>query len=119
MRLVTREQLLKIEETVAYSEYCGDEFGDSVYIKYHDKGLVVNNDWVDEEFPILQVDMGCGNYYHNHDAFKEDEFGKEHPLSTCETVREGSYDNLDKLYIVYSKEDVKGWINKLNTLLGG
>jgi hypothetical protein len=117
MKIVTRKELLKMQGMFAYSEYEKGEFGESVYIKYSSEGDLERNNWTEEVFPILCVDMGEGNYYNNVDAFEKQPYGKEFPLSDFETQGNGFYEPMDKLYVVYSKEDVKGWINKLNELL--
>ncbi len=117
MKLVTREQLLKTEHNVIYSEYNGYDFAESVYIKYSSKHDFKRNDFTCEPFPILCADSDKDDYFMGFETFKEQPIGTEAPVSTFNTFREAFYEPMDTLYIVYSDEDIESWINTLSNLL--
>lgn len=118
MKKVTRKALIQMGN-VLYFPYTERTLPFSPFhIKY---GIGQYNDWVCEEFPIAGTDSDVSQVY--GDCFGHEDYvqklliGVEVPVSDLETRREGTYDNDDHLYIVYSKDDVRTMIKKLEALL--
>ena len=111
MRLVKRGDLLEMGD-VLYAPV-GEEFPEQLYIKY---GESYNNNFSEETFPITYPDIK-GNYYDTL-KFVMDNKDQEYTVSDLETVSESTYASQETEYWVYSKEDIRKMIGKLQHLLG-
>ena len=115
MKKVTRKQLMQMDN-VLFSKYSEDafEWPEKVYIKYDSFG----NDFTTEPFPITNPDSDWSTcYFDLIENFTTLPLGVDLPISNLETVRDGMFDQDDKVYVVYSKDDVKKMIGKLEQLL--
>lgn len=69
----------------------------------------------EEPFPITMPDYeGCVNTFDNLDKFWELREGGVSNDETCGDIV--NRENDDKLFVVYSKEDIISWTKKLNNL---
>ncbi len=117
MKVVTREELLKMQGVFAYAEHTLHDLPERLHIKYSNKRDFATNSWTEEEFPILTPDHSGGDSYEGMDVLENCKTGEHHLVSDLETGSNRMYEPMDKLYVVYSKEDVKSWVSKLERLL--
>lgn len=117
MRLVTRKELLELGNTL-YGEVPVDgySFPTSLNIKYGSRGKEFGC-FTEEQFPITYPDIeSCLDYYSTVDyVFSNPD--KEFTISDLETYRNDSNLDIDKKYFVYSDEDIRLMIDKLQYLL--
>ncbi len=118
MKIVTREELLKMQGVFAYAEHTPHDLPERLHIKYSSERDFETDSWTEEEFPILIPEIvEYSDCWVNMEALENCKTSEHHLVSDLETSSNRMYDPMDKLYIVYSKEDVKSWINKLERLL--
>lgn len=113
MKKVTARQLQDMPIALYYRYYPHSE--GRVQIKY---GKEETWSIVDEAFPIDVPEIeGCGCWGDIQDKMEAKGLGEDMPISTLETSRD--FLDGDETFIVYSKEDIRQLICKLDAVLDG
>lgn len=111
MKVVTWKELFEFKGDVVWAIYDEFDFPETVNVQYNSGIKRV----CEEPFPILKPDYeDCTNYSLTLDKFNQVLIGKVSELETSSDT----YDCYpeDMKVIIYDKEDVQSWINKLQSL---
>jgi hypothetical protein len=110
MKIVNRETFLSLPEGTVYCSYSSLGVTGELCIKQFSKDL--KNDWYYSNLVGLDVVDSA----HFVKCFEQLENGEELENSPCEIERDGMFDD-GAMFLVLSKDDVRGIIRQLNTVL--
>jgi len=111
MKIVTEAQLKDLPEGAVYSEYIGSGETIGLFLKgetWRDKAGEALT-WV---YTSLLGELDRTSSDDLYAKFAEMEKGEEYPASFHESTRDSLYDH-DRLFLVYSPEDVRGLASAL------
>lgn len=110
MRIVSRDEFLKLPSGTLYANIGKREYGinGELYIKY---ATLEEDDWVYASLVDVEMCYGDDRWYFLDKAYKDSSY--EIPLDTYATCRDGRHDGNERVFLVFSKKEVKQLITLL------
>lgn len=119
MKIITWQEMLSLEGDIVWAYHTEDQFPEQVFIQYSGNFREDDHDYCkrlcEESFPILKPEYeDCLDYQACLTEFNTLKEGKVSSLETSGDV--ANREEPDAKIIIYDKEDIAEWINKLKSL---